>query len=66
MKRQHIHFSKGLPGESGVISGMRKSSQVLIYINAKKAMDGLIIFKFFYFICFNFVYLYLTFLQRWN
>lgn len=45
MKRNHIHFAPGLPGESGVISGMRSSCQVLVYINLKKALeDG---FKFY-------------------
>ena len=38
MSRQHIHFAKGLPGDDGVISGMRKSSQVLIYIDLEKAL----------------------------
>lgn len=42
MNRNHIHFASGLPGEDGVISGMRKSSQVYIYINAKAcARDGI-------------------------
>lgn len=63
MKRTHIHFATGLPGESGVISGvfceevvlrwlnvnvnflffftgMRSSCQVLIFINLKKALEG--------------------------
>lgn len=29
MRRTHIHFAAGLAGEQGVISGMRKSCQVL-------------------------------------
>lgn len=33
MKRNHIHFASGLPGKEGVISGMRKSCQVYIYID---------------------------------
>ncbi|CAE1257683.1 TRPT1 [Acanthosepion pharaonis] len=45
MKRVHIHFAPGLPGENCVISGMRSTCDVLIYIDLKKAMqDGL---KFF-------------------
>ena len=45
MKRNHIHFAKGLPGDSGVISGMRQNSEVRIYIDVAKAMkDG---FEFF-------------------
>ncbi len=42
MKRQHIHFAKGRPGE--VISGMRKSSQVYIYVDADKCADEEILF----------------------
>eukprot|EP00850_Spirogloea_muscicola_P011846 SM000075S21935 [mRNA] locus=s75:152901:155125:- [translate_table: standard] len=42
MARNHIHFAKGLPKEAGVISGMRGSCEVLIYINVKTAMkDGI-------------------------
>lgn len=42
MKRNHIHMAPGEPGESGVISGMRSTCDVLIYINLKKAMqDGI-------------------------
>lgn len=37
MGRNHIHFAKGLPGADGVISGMRKSCQVLLYIDTAKA-----------------------------
>lgn len=45
MNRRHIHFAVGLPGEEGVISGMRSSCQIYIYIDLKKALaDG---FKFF-------------------
>lgn len=45
MKRNHIHFAIGLP-DDGVKSGMRNSSQVLIYIDLKKALeDGLKFFK---------------------
>jgi 2'-phosphotransferase len=41
MTRNHIHFAKGLPGDSGVISGMRSSAQVLIYLNVPLALqDG--------------------------
>mmetsp|Transcript_76614 Transcript_76614/g.153804 ORF Transcript_76614/g.153804 Transcript_76614/m.153804 type:complete len:221 (-) Transcript_76614:221-883(-) len=38
MKRNHVHFASGLPEDSGVISGMRTSAQVLVYINGAKAM----------------------------
>ena len=39
MKRNHIHFAKGLPGDSGVISGMRQNAEVRIYIDVKEAMN---------------------------
>ena len=42
MGRNHIHFAHGLLGQDGVISGMRKSCQVYIYISAVKcAQDGI-------------------------
>ncbi|KAJ3387379.1 hypothetical protein HDU84_000879 [Entophlyctis sp. JEL0112] len=42
MNRNHIHFAVGKAGDLDVISGMRKSSQVLIYINVPLAMsDGI-------------------------
>jgi len=40
MGRKHVHLAVGLPGDNNVISGMRKTSKVLVYINMKKAMDG--------------------------
>jgi RNA:NAD 2'-phosphotransferase (TPT1/KptA family) len=41
MNRCHIHFATGLPGENGVVSGMRRSSEVLIFIDLHKAItDG--------------------------
>ncbi|TFK52040.1 hypothetical protein OE88DRAFT_1718715, partial [Heliocybe sulcata] len=39
MSRNHIHLAQGVPG-SGVISGMRALSQVLIYIDIQKALDA--------------------------
>ena len=39
MKRNHIHFSKGLPGSSKVISGMRYNVEVLIYLNVPKILS---------------------------
>ncbi|KAI7853531.1 phosphotransferase KptA/Tpt1 [Circinella umbellata] len=44
MNRLHIHCAIGLPGDSGVISGMRGTSEVYIYINMRKAMDDGILF----------------------
>ena len=40
MGRTAIHFAIGLPDNSGVISGMRSSCQVVIEINMPKAMYG--------------------------
>lgn len=40
MSRLHIHFSPGEPGDSQVISGMRSSCQLYIYIDTKKAVRG--------------------------
>lgn len=39
MNRNHIHFASGLPSDGGVISGMRKSSQVYIYVDVQKCID---------------------------
>lgn len=42
MSRNHIHFAVGTPGQAHVISGMRTSAQVLIYIDLARAIaDGL-------------------------
>jgi 2'-phosphotransferase len=38
MSRHHIHFAKGLAGESGVISGMRRDVEVLIYLDVTKVI----------------------------
>ncbi|KAI9597081.1 RNA 2'-phosphotransferase, Tpt1 [Syncephalis fuscata] len=38
MARNHIHLAIGLPGKNDVISGMRTTSQLYIYIDAAKAM----------------------------
>jgi 2'-phosphotransferase len=38
MKRNHVHFAKGLPKEKGVISGMRATAEILIYLDARKAL----------------------------
>lgn len=46
MQRNHIHMAKGLPGDSGVISGMRKSTNVLIYVDLAAALaDGIPFFE---------------------
>ncbi|KZV90412.1 hypothetical protein EXIGLDRAFT_616970 [Exidia glandulosa HHB12029] len=38
MNRQHVHLAQGLGGEEGVISGMRKTSTVLVFLDVRKAM----------------------------
>lgn len=40
MNRMHIHFAPGLPGEGGVVSGMRSSCQIYIYVDLSKALAG--------------------------
>lgn len=45
MNRMHVHFAIGEPGDCGVISGMRSSCQVMIYLNMDLALnDGLTFF----------------------
>jgi 2'-phosphotransferase len=44
MSRNHIHLAKALPGESGVISGMRAGCQVLIWVDLVKASAAGIVF----------------------
>ncbi|KAJ7555348.1 hypothetical protein O6H91_05G033100 [Diphasiastrum complanatum] len=39
MDRKHIHFAMGLPGEDGVISGMRKTCEILIYLDVARALS---------------------------
>ncbi|XP_065833322.1 tRNA 2'-phosphotransferase 1-like [Oscarella lobularis] len=42
MKRNHIHMAAGEIGDEGIVSGMRKGCQVIIRIDAAKAIkDGL-------------------------
>ena len=38
MTRQHIHLARALPGESGVISGMRSSCQRLVWVDVRRAI----------------------------
>ncbi|KAI9358067.1 phosphotransferase KptA/Tpt1 [Pilaira anomala] len=46
MTRNHIHFAVGLPDESHVVSGMRNTSQVYIYIDIAKARaDGIVFYR---------------------
>ncbi|OSD04883.1 hypothetical protein PYCCODRAFT_1443678 [Trametes coccinea BRFM310] len=39
MTRNHIHLAQDVAG-SGVVSGMRNSSQILIYVDVQKAIDA--------------------------
>ncbi|SPO30227.1 related to TPT1 - tRNA 2`-phosphotransferase [Ustilago trichophora] len=39
MTRTHIHLAKGKFGQQGVISGMRKSANRLIFVDIKKAIN---------------------------
>ena len=39
MGRRHIHMARDMPGQSGVISGMRKSCDVFIWIDCHKAVQ---------------------------
>jgi 2'-phosphotransferase len=43
MRRNHIHFAAGEPGAEGVVSGMRDSCQIYIYVDVAKAMEGKLI-----------------------
>lgn len=46
MERNHIHFAHGTPGDSTVISGMRSTAKVMIYIDVPKAMaNGIKFYK---------------------
>jgi 2'-phosphotransferase len=36
--RSAVHFAAGLPGETGVISGLRKSAECLIYLDREKLL----------------------------
>lgn len=40
MNRNHIHFAAGLSHDAKVISGIRQSAEVLIYLDVRKAMQG--------------------------
>ena len=40
MLRKHIHLASGLSSDDAVISGIRKSAKVLIYIDMEKALQN--------------------------
>ncbi|KAM9795660.1 tRNA 2'-phosphotransferase 1 [Neosynchiropus ocellatus] len=42
MRRTHIHLAPGLPGEDGVISGMRRDCNLAVFVDVPKALkDGI-------------------------
>ncbi|KAM9849416.1 tRNA 2'-phosphotransferase 1 [Aulostomus maculatus] len=42
MRRTHIHLAAGLPGDDGVISGMRRDCDLAVFIDVPKALaDGI-------------------------
>lgn len=40
MSRVHIHFCGYEPGDKRIISGLRKSAHIFIYIDVDKAVKG--------------------------
>lgn len=38
MARHHIHLAEGMLGEAGVISGMRASAEVFVWVDVRRAM----------------------------
>jgi 2'-phosphotransferase len=40
MTRQHVHLAADLPGESGVISGMRGSCELVVHVDVREAVLG--------------------------
>ena len=47
MSRNHVHMAVGVPEADGVISGMRKSCQVVVYVDVCRAMEegGLVFYR---------------------
>jgi 2'-phosphotransferase len=46
MQRNHIHFAEGLPGDNGVISGMRGNCTAVVIVDMKGAMrDGILFYR---------------------
>ena len=47
MGRQHVHLAQGMPEEGGVISGMRKSCQLVVRVNMTSAVHrgGLVFYR---------------------
>mmetsp|Transcript_29169 Transcript_29169/g.71668 ORF Transcript_29169/g.71668 Transcript_29169/m.71668 type:complete len:292 (-) Transcript_29169:455-1330(-) len=40
MRRQHIHLARKLPGASGVISGMRSSCELMVWVDVRRAITA--------------------------
>jgi len=40
MGRHHVHLVKELPGEKGVISGMRRNAELFVWVNVHEAIKG--------------------------
>jgi len=40
MGRHHVHLAKGLPGEKGVVSGMRRNAEVFVWVEVHAAIKG--------------------------
>jgi len=38
MSRNHVHLAADLPGEGGVISGMRASCELVVYVDVRAAV----------------------------
>ena len=46
MGRHHVHLAKGLLGEEGVVSGMRRDAEVFVWVNVHEAInDGLTFYE---------------------
>jgi len=44
--RNHVHFAKGLPEDDDVISGMRRSCEIAIYLDVRRALDhGMLLYR---------------------
>jgi len=39
MRRRHVHFARGTPGEARVVSGMRQSCEVYVWIDCVRAFE---------------------------
>jgi 2'-phosphotransferase len=39
MARNQIHFAQGVPGEPGIVSGLRESAEVLIFVDLRGAVE---------------------------